>query len=80
MMATIETNGKGAHDVYRFLKATAVGGSADIRWNFATKFLVARDGTTVQRFDGKDPNQLVDEIERLLLEDAPSVEVLKADL
>ena len=49
-MSKIEVNGDGAHPIYKYLKSAAKGtfGSA-IKWNF-TKFLISRDGKTVQRF------------------------------
>jgi len=43
----VEVNGPGEHPVFTFLKARQPG---PIKWNF-TKFLVARDGTTVTRFE-----------------------------
>ena len=51
LMHKIEVNGEGAHPLYRWLTAEAPGvlGTKSIKWNF-TKFLVGRDGQTVQRF------------------------------
>lgn len=46
MMAKADVNGEGTHPVFGFLKSRAPG---DIKWNF-TKFLVGRDGLTVERF------------------------------
>jgi len=55
LMEKTEVNGPGQHPVYGFLKAH--GGSADIAWNFYTKFLVRCDEGTgtcdVSRYDGK---------------------------
>lgn len=50
MTGKIEVNGKGRHPLYAWLIAAT--GGADIGWNFE-KFLVGRDGTTVQRFSPK---------------------------
>ena len=51
MMAKIEVNGAQAHPLYQWLKGQAPGvlGSEGIKWNF-TKFLVAKDGTTIKRY------------------------------
>jgi glutathione peroxidase len=50
LMAKVEVNGPNEHPVFTFLKSKApmlVG--RGVKWNF-TKFLVARDGSTVRRF------------------------------
>ena len=63
----VDVNGKATDPVFAFLKARSNGrlGSA-IKWNF-TKFLVAPDGTTVQRFGPTtEPAKLAPAIERLL--------------
>ena len=70
MMQAVRVNGDDAHPVWQWLKSVA--GGDDVRWNFATKFLVSRDGVTAQRFDGTNPHDMVGDIERLLLEDAPA--------
>lgn len=51
MFAKIEVNGENAHPLYRELKKAAPGllGSERIKWNF-TKFLIAGDGTVLERF------------------------------
>ena len=67
LAAKSDVNGPQTHPVFAFLKSRATGllGSR-IKWNF-TKFLVAPDGTTVQRFAPKTPpHDLIPEIERLL--------------
>jgi len=46
MFAKIEVNGDGAAELYSYL----TGSGADIAWNF-TKFLVARDGTVLKRYE-----------------------------
>jgi len=55
MMAKTEVNGAQAHPLYQWLKGQAPGvlGSEGIKWNF-TKFLVAKDGTTVKRYGSMD--------------------------
>ncbi len=64
----IEVGGEGAHPLYRYLTAEAPGvlGTKAIKWNF-TKFLVSRDGATIERYaPTTKPVELEDEIERLL--------------
>ena len=39
---------------------------ANIRWNFATKFLVDATGTQVRRYDGVDPKDMEADIVGLL--------------
>ena len=55
MMAKTDVNGAQAHPLYQWLKGQAPGvlGSEGIKWNF-TKFLVAKDGTTVKRYGSMD--------------------------
>jgi glutathione peroxidase len=68
MMAKVEVNGEGAHALFVWLKAQAPGllGSQAIKWNF-TKFLIGRDGQTVQRFAPQTkPEQLAAAIEAAL--------------
>lgn len=61
MMEKIEVNGGGIHPVYKFLKEGSNGG--DIVWNFATKFLIDKEGKTLRRFDGmKAPESLEEDI------------------
>jgi glutathione peroxidase len=65
VFARIEVNGAGAHPLYAWLKSAAPGilGTEAIKWNF-TKFLVGRDGLTVQRFAPQDkPESLAAAIE-----------------
>jgi glutathione peroxidase-family protein len=75
MMEKVEVNGAEASPVFTHLKGTSRGAAflpsnpycyADITWNFSSKFLVARDGLRVERFDRADPVALVPYIERLL--------------
>mmetsp|Transcript_87826 Transcript_87826/g.284305 ORF Transcript_87826/g.284305 Transcript_87826/m.284305 type:complete len:80 (+) Transcript_87826:407-646(+) len=53
LMAKTNVNGAAMHPVYAFLKKHS--GSADIAWNFYTKFLVRCNAETcdVSRYDGK---------------------------
>lgn len=54
MHARIEVNGNGTHPLFKQLKEGAPGllKTKAIKWNF-TKFLVARDGTIVDRYGPK---------------------------
>ena len=68
LFAKIDVNGPHAHPLYVQLKQARAGadGAADIKWNFA-KFLVARDGEVIARYEPKTtPDQLVADIERAL--------------
>lgn len=51
LSAKLEVNGQGADPLFRFLCAKAPGvlGTQAIKWNF-TKFLIGRDGRSVERF------------------------------
>ena len=55
MMEKINVNGPNASDFYKFLKTQA--GIENIAWNFATYFLVEKDGT-VHAFSDVEPNDL----------------------
>jgi len=50
MFSKIDVNGPNTHPVYRYLKKAFPG---DITWNFASKFLIDRDGVPIARFDKK---------------------------
>lgn len=68
VFAKIEVNGKDAHPLYQWLKQQAPGvlGTQAIKWNF-TKFLIGRDGCSVQRFaPNVEPDKLRAPIEALL--------------
>ena len=68
VMDKIEVNGVHADPLWQWMKARAPGilGSKAIKWNF-TKFLIARDGKSIERFAPKTaPLQLISTIERLL--------------
>ena len=66
MFAKVEVNGKGACELYRFLKAGHPDeeGNEKIAWNF-TKFLVDRSGKVVRRFG---PTSTPEEIGEVLAE------------
>lgn len=66
MSSKIEVNGENRDPIYAAL--VAAGGPDDIRWNFE-KFLVAADGTVLERFDPRvppDAPELIDAVERAL--------------
>lgn len=66
--AKVDVNGAQADALFVWLKdkAPGIAGTARIKWNF-TKFLVGRDGTTVQRFAPfTKPQQLRSAVERAL--------------
>ena len=68
LFAKIEVNGHNTHPLYAWLKTAGPGllGFNDVKWNF-TKFLIARDGTTVERFASTtEPEALEPEIEKRL--------------
>jgi glutathione peroxidase len=69
VFAKIDVNGDETHPLYKCLKSQAktASGTEDIKWNF-TKFLISKDGKTIQRFpSAKEPADLTDEIDKLLL-------------
>jgi glutathione peroxidase len=68
MFEKIDVNGDGAHPLYQWLKKDAPGlfGTQRIKWNF-TKFLLDRQGNTVERYaPAKKPQDLAKDIEALL--------------
>ena len=50
LFAKIEVNGDGRHPLYTALSGEAAAFPGEITWNFE-KFLVARDGTPLARFE-----------------------------
>ena len=58
LFSKIEVNGKDTHPVYQFLKGALPG---DISWNFASKFVIGRDGIPVQRFDSSQSWQDIEQ-------------------
>ena len=70
LFAKIDVNGSAAHPLFAKLKKDAPGvlGTEAIKWNF-TKFLVRKNGTVYQRYaPSTKPDELVDDIEKLLVE------------
>ena len=67
LMSKSDVNGDNTNEVYSWLKQRA-GDTSDIGWNFARIYLVDRSGTKVQQFDGKNPSDLIGNIEELLAE------------
>ena len=68
VFAKIDVNGAGADPLFEWLKADAPGvlGSKAIKWNF-TKFLVDREGRTVNRYaPTTKPADIEKDIEALL--------------
>jgi glutathione peroxidase len=66
----IEVNGDGAHPLFKHLKSAAPGvlGTQAIKWNF-TKFLVKKDGSVYKRYASlTKPEELLQDIEKLLAE------------
>jgi len=71
MFAKIDVNGGDTHPLYRWLKDEKRGmlGGA-IKWNF-TKFLIARDGTVLDRYAPQtEPTELAGDIEKALAAEA----------
>jgi glutathione peroxidase len=67
MFAKIEVNGSGTHPLFAWLKDEKRGlGGRAIKWNF-TKFLIARDGTVLDRYAPQtEPAELTEDIEKAL--------------
>ena len=67
MFAKVDVNGKDAHPLFAWLRKERGGIAGDrIKWNF-TKFLVAPDGTVVDRYaPSTKPQKLVGDIEAIL--------------
>ncbi|WP_415844485.1 glutathione peroxidase [Stutzerimonas zhaodongensis] len=65
LFAKVDVNGGEAHPLFVELKKRAPGllGSKSIKWNF-TKFLIADEGRTVERFSSRtSPDSLATQIE-----------------
>jgi glutathione peroxidase len=71
MFAKIDVNGSGTHPLFAWLKHEKSGlGGGKIKWNF-TKFLIARDGSVVDRYAPQtEPAELVADIEAQLAVEA----------
>lgn len=59
----IDVNGENTHPVYVYLKEIFPG---DIKWNFASKFIIGRDGIPCERFDS---SQTWEEIEERIMQE-----------
>ena len=64
MMEKIDVNGPNTSELYKYVKAQA--GVDKITWNFATYFLVAKDGVTVHAFSNTEPKDLRTKIIELI--------------
>mmetsp|Transcript_25566 Transcript_25566/g.56368 ORF Transcript_25566/g.56368 Transcript_25566/m.56368 type:complete len:80 (-) Transcript_25566:146-385(-) len=66
LMDKVDVNGANTHPVYTFLKG-AVSDSSDIRWNFASYWLVDTMGN-IQRLEGgrSSPATFAQKIEQAL--------------
>ena len=64
VMDKINVNGRGTHDVYRYLKSVA-GPDDEIEWNFSTYYVVDFDGN-VQAYSNITPLELRETINELL--------------
>jgi glutathione peroxidase len=67
LFSKIDVNGEQAHPLYRWLREEKSGILGDaIKWNF-TKFLVAKDGTVLQRYaPTTTPDKIAGDIEAAL--------------
>jgi glutathione peroxidase len=68
VMAKIDVNGDDTDPLYAWLKSAVPGvlGTEAIKWNF-TKFLVGKDGRTVERYAPKtDPKDIETDIQKAL--------------
>lgn len=73
MMQKIDVNGEKAAPIYKFLRHAAPGilGTESIKWNF-TKFLISRDGQTIERFAPlTKPEKLSKQLDKLLESKVP---------
>ncbi len=71
MFAKIDVNGSNTHPLFVWLKHEKRGlGGGAIKWNF-TKFLVARDGSVLDRYAPQtQPTEIVPDIEKALAAEA----------
>ncbi|KAF8059987.1 GPX7 [Scenedesmus sp. PABB004] len=63
LMEKVDVNGPRTHPVWQFLKAETA--PEEVRWNFGAKFLIAKDGTVVER-NGDNPRASEAKIKELL--------------
>lgn len=69
MFSKIDVNGDNTHPVYQFLKGEQGAFPGDITWNFASKFLVDRNGIPVKRYERQDWSEIEEDIESYLAQD-----------
>jgi len=71
MFAKIAVNGSDTHPLFAWLKSEKRGlGGGRIKWNF-TKFLLARDGSVIDRYAPQtEPDALIADIEEQLAVEA----------
>jgi glutathione peroxidase len=68
MFDKVEVNGANRHPLYVMLAGKDSSFPGDIKWNF-NKFLIAKDGTIIKRFDSKvtpDSPEVITAIEAAL--------------
>src|SRR5574344_1350549 len=67
MMKKVDVNGENAHPIFKYLKKETGGFITDaVKWNF-TKFLISRDGQSIERFAPiTAPSNMEKAIEKLL--------------
>lgn len=65
MMDKVDVNGAKASPVWNYLKGSCDSCAGDVKWNFACKFLVDKDGKTVER-NGDNPSASEAKIQGLL--------------
>ena len=67
MMKKVDVNGENAHPIFKYLKKETGGFITDaVKWNF-TKFLISRDGKSIERFAPiTSPSKMEKAIEKLL--------------
>ncbi|WP_309671859.1 glutathione peroxidase [Gemmatimonas sp.] len=74
LTAKLDVNGGDADALWQWMRSEKPGllGSTSIKWNF-TKFLIARDGRVLERFDPTTlPSDMIPAIERALAASAPA--------
>ena len=73
MMEKTHVNGPETHPVIKALKQATGTENVDVKWNFETKFLIAKDGLKVERYTSAfETKELIPFIDRLLAEPSPA--------
>jgi len=65
MMDKIDVNGASTDPVWQYLKGACDTCDGDVRWNFAAKFIVDKEGNVVER-NGENPTKSEATIKALL--------------